>query len=167
MFVLVVEDPSAAGDGGGDVFVVCGGHGCAQICVSVASGGRLDSERVRGARGEKGKNLWRKVGPAAKGRDGLWGLLHSRPGRGSAASSKDWSLRTAERARLLLCLQVTGHLGRREPPRLARRPGRDRGGAGRGSRDSSGPRDSRRGRGRGRLRRRVCQQSPRLWRPDP
>lgn len=27
-----------------------------------------------------------------------------------------------ERARLLLCLQVTGHLGRWEPPRLARRP---------------------------------------------
>lgn len=57
MFVLVVEEPSAAGDEGAHVFVVCRGHGCAQICIPVASGGRLDLERVRAARGEKGRNL--------------------------------------------------------------------------------------------------------------
>lgn len=52
------------------------------------------------------------------------------------------------RGKLLLCLQVTGHLGRREPLRLVRRPDGHSGGAGWESRGSSGPRDSRSARGR-------------------
>lgn len=94
-------------------------------------------------------------------------------GRRPGLQSEDHSA-GAGRARVLLCLQVTGFLGRRELHRLAPRPVGHRGGRGSpGSPDPRGLRSlrrsyrRRRGHRRRGGRRRVCQQSPRLWLPDP
>lgn len=114
MSELVAEDPPAAGDRGVDVFVVCRAHGCARTCVPVASGGGLDLERTRRARGRRGRNLWRTVGAPARGRGGLWGLRPAGPGGGRRPAA-----RTGVRGRLCGC-------GEREAPALS--PG-DRPGA--------------------------------------
>lgn len=59
----VVEGPPDTGDGAMDVFLVCGGHGCARKCASVARGSRSDLVRVPW-------RAWRKREEVGRG----WGL---------------------------------------------------------------------------------------------